>query len=268
MNRLTIMFIMTFFIGCSQERNDLRLPSPRWVEKSLPTDLEERGIDAHNINLQNPTQNSIKLMWYLDSENDIQQYKVFRSDVTDEQNTPIEFSNVFISETDTFYIDETPNVYLNYFYYLTTRSFEGVESHPSDTITYQLLKKPLAVPTFESEFSTQLKFQWIDDQNTSHITSYYLIKIENEWGQGQWSCLFLNPNFLNDGELVSFEYPINGFGCIDHQGINELLNPGKYYWKIKALRLGNGITTSNDHDVAGAESNWVELNIVESGKLH
>jgi len=115
--------------------------------------------------------------------------------------------------------------------------------------------------------SNQLKFQWIDDQNTSQISSYYLIKIENEWGQGLWSCLFLNPNFLNNGELVSYEYSINGLGCIDHQGINELLNPGKYYWKIKALHLGNGINSSNDHDVAGAESNWVEINIVESGKI-
>ena len=34
-------------------------------------------------------------------------------------------------------------------------------------------------------------------------------------------------------------------------------------WGIKAICLGNGINTSADHDVASAESNWVEINLFD-----
>ena len=34
-------------------------------------------------------------------------------------------------------------------------------------------------------------------------------------------------------------------------------------WGIKVIRLGNGINTSADHDVASAESNWVEINLID-----
>ena len=34
-------------------------------------------------------------------------------------------------------------------------------------------------------------------------------------------------------------------------------------WGIKVIRLGNGINTSADHDVASSESNWVEINLID-----
>ena len=34
-------------------------------------------------------------------------------------------------------------------------------------------------------------------------------------------------------------------------------------WGIKAIRLGDGINTSADHDVASGESNWVEINLID-----
>ena len=126
-----------------------------------------------------------------------------------------------------------------------------------------MLRKPQAISVSDSVYSQQLQFQWIDDQSGSHIPSYYTIKVERESGQGIWSCLFLNPDFLNNGEFVSYLYSLNGSSCVEHNGIDDYLEPGKYYWKIKPLRLGNGITTSADHDIASAESNWVEINIID-----
>ena len=255
------MTLFIFLISCSEEIK--RPPSPIWVEKSRPADLEEKGIDAHNVNLIYPDNNSIKLMWHYNPEEDIWKYHVYRTNQMDEENKPTDFSNILTTESDTSFYDEEVDYYVKYYYYLKAENFDGNKSAASDTISYELLIKPQAISNSDSVHVEQLQFQWIDSQSTSHIPSFYTIKVENEFGQGVWSCMFLNPDFLNNGEIVSYPYSLNGSECIDHQGANDYLEPGKYYWKIKALRLGNGITTSADHDVASAESNWVEINLFD-----
>ena len=255
------MTLFIFLISCSEE---LKHPSPPvWVEKSRPVDLEERGIDAHNINLINPDKNSIKLEWYPNPEEDIWKYHLYQTDVVDEENNPIDFSIILTTENDTLFYDDEVTNYAEYFFYLKAENFDGIISTTSDTIFYELLRKPQAISITDSIYFQQLQFQWIDSQSGSQIPSYYAIKIENEYGQGIWSCLFLNPNFLNNGEIASYFYSLNGSACVEHQGNDDYLEAGKYYWKIKPLRLGNGITTSADHDVASAESNWVEINIID-----
>jgi hypothetical protein len=261
MLKILIVTIFIFLISCSEE---LIHPSPPvWAEKSRPEDLDERGIDAHNINLIYPDNNSIKLTWHPNLTEDIWKYHLYRTDVMDEENNPIDFSNILTTENDTLFYDDEVDRYVEYYYYLKAENFDGINSAPSDTISYELLYKPQAISDSDSVYFQQLQFQWIDDQYSSHITSYYTIKVENESGQGIWSCLFLNPDFLNNGEIVSYLYSLNGSACVEHHGTDEYLDSGKYYWKIKPLRLGNGITTSADHDVASAESNWVEINIID-----
>jgi len=256
-----IASLFIFLISCSE---DVKHPSPPiWAEKSRPEDLDERGIDAHNINLIYLNNNSIKLEWHPNPEEDIWRYYLYRTDVVDEENKPIDFSIILTTENDTLFYDEVASHYIEYYYYLKAENFDGIKSVTSDTISYELLKKPQAISGSDSVYYQQLQFQWIDDQYPSHIPSYYTIKVENESGQGIWGCLFLNPNFLNNGEIVSYFYSLNGSECVEHQGTDEYLEPGKYYWKIKPLRLGNGITTSADHDIASAESNWVEINIID-----
>ena len=233
------------------------------MEKSRPVDLDERGIDAHNVNLIYPDRNSIKLMWHSSPEEDIWKYHLYRTDAMDEENNPIDFSNILTTEDDTLFYDEEVDRYVEYYYYVKAENFDGIKSATSDTISYELLKKPQAISNSDTVQSEQLQFQWVDYQQGSHIPSYYTIKVENESGQGIWSCMFLNPDFLNNGGIVSYPYSLNGSECIDHQGASDYLEPGRYYWRIKALRLGNGITTSADHDVTSAESNWVEINIID-----
>ena len=54
-----IASLFIFLISCSE---DVKHPSPPiWAEKSRPEDLDERGIDAHNINLIYPDNNSINI---------------------------------------------------------------------------------------------------------------------------------------------------------------------------------------------------------------
>ncbi|SVC76182.1 uncharacterized protein METZ01_LOCUS329036 [marine metagenome] len=49
MLKILLMTLFIFLISCGEEIK--RPPSPIWVEKSRPADLEEKGIDAHNVNL-------------------------------------------------------------------------------------------------------------------------------------------------------------------------------------------------------------------------
>ena len=262
MLKILIITLFIFLISCGDEPK--HPSSPVWVEKSRPEDLEEKGIDAHNVNIIDPEKNSIKLMWHPNPEEDIWKYYVYRTKSVDEEtNNPIDFSSILTTESDTSFIDENVGLYVEYYYYLKVENFDGINSAPSDTISYELLRKPQAISDSDSVYFQQLQFQWIDGQYASHIPSYYTIKVENESGQGIWSCLFLNPDFLNNGEIVSYLYSLNGSACVEHHGTDEYLDSGKYYWKIKPLRLGNGITTSADHDVASAESNWVEINIID-----
>ena len=262
MLKILIITLFIFLISCGDEPK--HPSSPVWVEKSRPEDLEEQGIDAHNVNLIHPEQNSIKLMWYPNPEEDIWKYYVYRTKSVDEEtNNPIDFSSILITESDTSFVDENVGLYVEYYYYLKVENFDGINSATSDTVTYKLLTKPQAISYSNLIHSEQLQFQWIDSQHPGEIPNYYAVKVENESGQGIWSCLFLNPDFLNSGEIVSYLYSLNGSACVEHHGTDEYLDSGKYYWKIKPLRLGNGITTSADHDVVSAESNWVEINIID-----
>ena len=195
MLKILIITLFIFLISCGDEPK--HPSSPVWVEKSRPEDLEEKGIDAHNVNLIHPEKNSIKLMWHPNPEEDIWKYYVYRTKSVDEEtNNPIDFSSILITESDTSFVDENVGLYVEYYYYLKVENFDGINSAPSDTISYELLYKPQAISDTDSVYFQQLQFQWIDLQSTSQIPSYYTIKIENEYGQGIWGCLFLNPFFL------------------------------------------------------------------------
>ena len=47
-----------------------------------------------------------------------------------------------------------------------------------------IVKKTQAIFVSDLADFQQLQFQWINDQSTSQIPSYYTIKVENESGQG------------------------------------------------------------------------------------
>ena len=242
------MTLFIFLISCSEEIK--RPPSPIWVEKSLPADLEETGIDAHNVNLIYPDNNSIKLMWHYNPEEDIWKYHVYRTNQMDEENKPIDFSNILTTENDTSFYDEEVNYYVKYYYYLKAENFDGNKSDASDTISYELLIKPQAISNSDSVQSEQLQFQWIDESGGSFVPSGYVIRINNKFSESIWTCQIQPPGYFNPR---TFNYSSGGIDCLEYNGISGYLDPGKYYWKVKSLL----------HDQASAESNWVEINLID-----
>ena len=57
-------------------------------------------------------------MWHQNPEEDIWQYHVYRTDQVDEENNPVEFTRIYIIETDTSFIDEDVSIYVNFYYFL------------------------------------------------------------------------------------------------------------------------------------------------------
>ena len=242
------MTLFIFLISCSEE---IKRPlSPIWVEKSRPADLEEKGIDAHNVNLIYLGNNSIKLMWHYNPEEDIWKYHVYRTNQMDEENKPIDFSNILTTENDTSFYDDKVDNYFKYYYYLKAENFDGNKSAASDTISYELLIKPRAISNSDSIQSEQLQFQWIDESGGSHVPSGYVIRINNEFSESIWTCQIQSPGYFNPR---TFNYSSGGIDCLEYNGISGYLDPGKYFWKVKSLL----------HDQASAESNWVEINLID-----
>ena len=251
MIKIRLFCISIIFLGCSQDLNKKDIPpSPVWVEKSRPADLEEIGIDAHNINLLDPGMNSIKLMWYNSPEDDVWKYHIYKTDILNQNNNPTEFSRIFTTESDTSFVDEYVDRYVYYYYYLTAENFEENESDASDTISYQLLNKPVAFSSSDSIQSESLQFQWIDENGGSFVPSGYVIRINDEFSESIWTCQIQPPVYFNP---KTFNYSSGGIDCLEYNGISGYLDSGKYYWKVKSLL----------HNQASAESNWVEINIID-----
>ena len=189
-------------------------------------------------------------MWHPNPEEDIRKYHIYRTDQVDEEDNPIEFTRIYTVETDTSFIDENVGEYVKYYYYLKAENFDGNKSAASDTISYELLTKPQAISNSDSVHFQQLQFQWIDETSGSHVPSGYIIRINNEFSKSIWTCEIQPPGYFNPR---TFNYSPGGIDCLEYNGISGYLDPGKYYWKVKSLL----------HDQASAESNWVEINLID-----
>lgn len=257
------------FLACPDVVEDPYPPaSPVFVEKTTPADLIEKGIGANFRNTANPNQNSIILMWHPNSEDDIAGYNIYRAIET--LDTLAQFENILsidLSSTlpgqDTFYVDTEVSTRKRYLYYIESEDLSGNNSQPSDTISYKLLTKPHPFSIPEGTTTQNLVFHWEEEQSMADYPQNSVIRINNEANETVWVCMFQYP--FND---YSFNFAPNGSNVneenvIAFNGISGYLSPGRYFWKVEALRMGNGITTDPDIDIAGCESEWVEFILEE-----
>ncbi len=252
-------------IGCPDVVEDPYPPDPpRIVSQTTPADLVERGIGPYNFNTENPDVNSIKFMWHPNSEDDLLGYNIYRA--IEIPNGIGDFELIYqvdISSTitgrDTFYVDTDITTLKRYYYYLRSLDLAGNKSSTSDTISYKLLMKPHAFSISNGSTSNNLTFYWDEDQSMTNYPQSSVIRINNEDNESIWVCMFQYPfngfsfNYAPDGSNVNEE------AVLDFNGISGYLPPGRYYWKVTSLRMGNGITTDAEKDVAGAESDWIEF---------
>jgi hypothetical protein len=110
-------------------------PSPPvWVQKSLPEEWPERGIDAHESGgiilewLPNPTLENV------------QTYFLFRAEYFDSQDSLGDYELLSVKESATQsviqFIDRSPSSEIRYYYVLISEDASSNRSLPSDTLSY------------------------------------------------------------------------------------------------------------------------------------
>jgi hypothetical protein len=133
-----LLFSFLNLQSCGLDLEDPTAPSPPvWVQKSLPEEWPERGIDAHESM-------GITLEWEPDPEYDIAAYQIFRAEYyrtldSLEDYKMISREEVFSSASYRF-VDNNVNVGNTYFYKLKAISLSENVSGYSDSLGYRLLQ--------------------------------------------------------------------------------------------------------------------------------
>jgi hypothetical protein len=133
---LTPFYILLVVIlniqSCGLDIEDPTPPSPpQWVQKSLPEEWPERGIDAHESG-------GIYLEWEPNVNNDILTYYIYRSrDRSGDYQ--VLFKQDIASINTLNYIDTEVEERVLYSYRLKAEDVSGNQSEYSDSISYSIL---------------------------------------------------------------------------------------------------------------------------------
>jgi hypothetical protein len=239
---LTLLtFNFAFLISaCGLDIEDPTPPSPPvWVEKSLPEEWPERGIDAHESG-------GIYLEWELNpvSEN-ITKYKIFRAqyfDLLDSLGdfrylTSIPRSSILKAE----YLDAGALPGLIYYYRLRAIDDSDIQSRFSDSVAYSSLL-PVRQETMKPNGSNDL-LGWERQLSWSYE---YHIRMERY-------CITILDS---DNNLIIRETsnPSSYVGGSQIWSISDAIifnNGGQYKWRVD---LEANIV--DGYETAGAESPW------------
>ena len=112
-------------------------PSPPvWVQKSLPEEWPERGVDAHELN-------AITLEWESNPEQDILAYQLYRAKFFSVEDSLGSYEMLFrieiSDESKLMYVDHEVELRTDYSYKLKAEDISGNYSFFSDSSTYALL---------------------------------------------------------------------------------------------------------------------------------
>ena len=138
---LSIFFTFNFSLlifHCGLDIEDPTPPSPPiWVQKSLPEEWPERGIDAHE-------EGGISLEWKASPEDDVIAYSIYRATYYDVNDSLGNFSILTHMEIDALYaltyIDKNVAKNIPYYYKICAVGSSGNKSDYSDSLSYTSLK--------------------------------------------------------------------------------------------------------------------------------
>lgn len=238
---LLLTFNFSFLIiQCGLDVEDPTPPSPPvWVEKSLPEEWPERGIDAHESG-------GILLEWELNpSIENVKYYNLFRAENFDLQDSMREF--IVIGKVDiesnlpVEYIDRGVITNTVYSYYLIAEDGSGNVSSSSDTVMYRRLS---TVPSI--------------NMSPNGLTAELPINRSLAWSPGYYSnmenytitILNLENMLILRREVI----PGNYIGSTEYFHIPDsvqMVSGTFYQWRVDmSAQYINGCET------AGSESLW------------
>jgi hypothetical protein len=245
----TLGLLLTFSlltIQCGLDIEDPTPPSaPIWVQKSLPEEWPERGIDAHESG-------GIYLEWEQNFQESIVAYLIYRAEYFDYNDSLSDFELLILlnmtSQFETMYIDKNVVVRKQYAYKVESEDVSDNKSAFSDAMYYSLLPQIQSEMMIPNSLSDTLKsgktliwrYYYLNEMEDYHLT------LLDSKGELLLRAIIQPTNYFNGEE--SWQLP----DSID------LETNVAYKWRIDA-----SASYENGLESAGSESSWAHFVYIE-----
>lgn len=173
-----LLFPVLTLQSCGLDIEDPTPPSPpQWVQKSLPEEWPERGVDAHESG-------GILLEWQVPTSEEIASYSIFRAEFNNLTESHIEFTlikklNVESQESFSYYVDHQINLHTKYYYKLVSIDIANNISEYSDPILYgslpQISAQYMTPNGFASVLAEGRELNWLFYVNNN--MEHYILTI-------------------------------------------------------------------------------------------
>ena len=238
-----LLLIFSFLIlNCGIDVEDpTPLPPPVWVQKSLPEEWPERGIDAHESV-------GIYLEWEVELDNDIIAYKIYRADYDALLDSVGRFEQIFRLESEGMitskYIDTNIELNKHYIYKLKSENTAGDISTFSEPGEYTLLPQISLiemVPNGRTETMREnAPLSWIYEYGLE--MEDYIITLVSEENELVIRSQFSPGNYIGGRDY--WRIPKNA----------SLIVGDIYKWRIEV-----GAHYFDGWETAGSESAWANF---------
>jgi hypothetical protein len=244
---IILQFALFNFQSCGLDVEDPTPPSPPvWVEKSLPEEWPERGIDAHE-------NDRIFLEWKLNPEEEnVTSYHIYRARYFDALDSLSDFSLISTHSLSQSpipeFVDSEISLNVLYSYKLLAEDISGGLSNFSDTLEYTLLPSIYSATMIPNQINESLganrQLQW---------RYTYLGAMEN------YTITLLDTD---NNLILRHEFsPGNYIGRIEYFYLPDstlLINGENYKWRVDM-----GAQYVSSKETAGSESHWATFIYVE-----
>ena len=236
---IVIFQISLIFFSCGLDVEVPTPPSPpTWVQKSLPVEWPERGIDAY-------ANGGIYLEWEDDNGDNVKAYEIYRAVFFDLQDSLEDFELLVHLNLNTLqnweYVDYEVSAGIQYCYVIRAVDQSGVFSTASDSIHYSLLTAINIANMFPNARNDQLP-----DDRKLRWSYNYVIEMED----------YIITILSDDNELITRQIftPQNYLGWTEYWQIADeigLDSGAVYRWRVDV-----GAKYVEGVELAGSESNW------------
>jgi hypothetical protein len=236
---LTINFLFLTLQSCGLDVEDPTPPSPPvWVQKSLPEEWPEQGIDAHETG-------GIFMEWQSNHNQGIIAYLIYRAKYFEESDSLGEYVVLSRIETDLYtglsYIDSDLLLGTKYFYKLKAEDNSENRSDFSESLGFSLLPQiPIGTMTPNGLLDTldgEVKLIWRYDNNVE--MEDYCLTLTNLNADCVFREVFNPGNYLDGTEQRIIPTSV-------------VFEPGQIYlW-----RIDTGAKYVDGLETAASESPW------------
>ena len=236
---LIIQFSIFNFQSCGLDVEDPTPPSrPVWVQKSLPAEWPERGIDAHESG-------GIYLEWEPNPEDNIVSYLIYRAEYFDVKDSLGDYELLSVSEVDhgskLEYLDESVKIKTQYYFKLKAEDSTRNRSGFSDSTGFSVLLQIPGSRMNPNGLSDVLHIEriliwWYDTHIEMENYCLTLTTISDD---------FITRYIFNPGDYI------NGTEYFIIPNSIDLVQGQIYKWRIDA-----GAVYVDGIETAGSESTW------------